>query len=116
MGAATIQKLKVAWLDGMYVAVGGRHIAVSLTSEEERQRNEGFPPVKHIDVPCYDEEMDMATFIERPGIRIARGTFPDDARVVYIFDTDDSGFGYAFNIDQPEHSEWGFAPVEWEEE
>ena len=46
----------------------------------------------------------------RPGFRLGWGRFPDGAEVVYLYDRDDGGFGYAVNLTAPACSEWGYAP------
>ena len=48
----------------------------------------------------------------RPGFRLGWGRFPDGAEVLYVYDTDDGGFGYAVNLTAPDCSEWGYAPFE----
>ena len=47
---------------------------------------------------------------ERPGFRLGWGRFPDGAEVLYLYDRDDAGFGYAVNLTMPDCSEWGYAP------
>lgn len=64
------------------------------------------------EVPCYGAGSDMATFIERAGLTAGTGTFPDGQRVIYVYDRHDGGFGYAWNVDDPDLSEWGYAPVD----
>ncbi len=46
----------------------------------------------------------------RPGFRLGWGRFPDGAEVLYLYDRDDGGFGYAVNLTMPDCSEWGYAP------
>ena len=44
-------------------------------------------------------------------LKLGWGKFPDgDLGVVYLYDKADDKFGYAFNLDDPEMSEWGYAP------
>ncbi len=38
------------------------------------------------------------------------GRFPDGAEVLYLYDRDDGGFGYAVNPTMADCSEWGYAP------
>jgi hypothetical protein len=45
-----------------------------------------------------------------PGFRIGWAVFPDDHEHLYVYDRDDSFFGYAFNLSDPALSEWGYAP------
>ena len=47
----------------------------------------------------------------RPGFRLGWGRFPDGAEVLYLYDADDGGFGYALNLASPACSEWGYAPL-----
>lgn len=46
----------------------------------------------------------------RPGFALGWGRFADGAEVVYCYDRNDGGFGYAVNLGQPDCSEWGYAP------
>ena len=64
-----------------------------------------------IEVPCYGAGTDFGTFVARPGISLMWATFPAGERVVYCFDPRDGNFGYAFNLDAPQDSEWGYAPI-----
>lgn len=59
-------------------------------------------------VPNYGTSID--DLVVRPGFRTGWARFPDDAEVLYFYDRDDAGFGYALNVDYPEFSEWGYAP------
>ena len=68
--------------------------AVIVTDAEGSQR---FP------VPNYGTAIgDVAT---RPGFRLGWGRFPDGAEVLYLYDRDDGGFGYAVNLTAPGCSE-----------
>ena len=42
-------------------------------------------------------------------IRIGWAKLPDD-EVIYIYDKADENFGYAVNLNDPNCSEWGYAP------
>jgi hypothetical protein len=44
-------------------------------------------------------------------LRTGWGQFPDGMEVIYVYDRDDDNFGYALNLDAPECSEWGYAPL-----
>ena len=45
-------------------------------------------------------------------LRLGWGCFPDGAAgVIFLSDKADDGFGYALNLDWPDGSEWGYAPV-----
>ena len=46
----------------------------------------------------------------RPGFRLGWGRFPDGAEVLYLYDRDDGGCGYAVNLTAPDCSEWGYTP------
>ena len=46
----------------------------------------------------------------RPGFRLGWGRFPDGAEVLYLYDRDDGGVGFAVNLTAPGCSEWGYAP------
>ena len=52
----------------------------------------------------------MDDLAARPGFRLGWGRFPDGAEVLYLYDRDDGGFGYAVNLTAPGCSEWGYAP------
>ena len=52
----------------------------------------------------------IGNLVARPGFRLGRGRFPDGAEVLYPYDRDDGGFGYAVNLTIPDCSEWGYAP------
>ena len=47
---------------------------------------------------------------ERTGFRLGLVRMPGDEEILYRYDRDDNGFGYAFNVDFPPSSEWGYAP------
>jgi len=66
------------------------------------------------EVPNYGT--DVFDLAGRPGFRIGWGRFPDGDLVIYLYDKDDHGFGYALNVDWPGGSEWGYAPIATEEE
>lgn len=51
----------------------------------------------------------------RPGFCVGWARMPDDAEILYFYDRDDAGFGYALNLDAPWCSEWGYAPFTDEE-
>jgi hypothetical protein len=34
----------------------------------------------------------------------------DDAEILYFYDRNDDGFGYALNVSDPQLSEWGYSP------
>ncbi len=60
-------------------------------------------------VPNYGTAIgDLAS---RPGFRLGWGRFPDGAEVLYLYDREDDGFGYAVNLTMPDCSEWGYAPL-----
>ena len=42
-------------------------------------------------------------------LRIGWAKLPDD-EVIYIYDKADENFGYAVNLNDPNCSEWGYAP------
>ena len=44
-------------------------------------------------------------------LRLGWGQFTDDAEVIFLYDRGDDCFGYALNLDWPDGSEWGYAPV-----
>jgi hypothetical protein len=68
-------------------------------------------------VSCYGAGADFAEFTQRPGLRVSMGTFEDGTRVVSVFDTADDRFGWAFNLDVPDFTEWGCAPdPNWREQ
>jgi hypothetical protein len=54
----------------------------------------------------------IAEFMEKAkDLRLGWGQFPDDGdEVIYLYDKGDSNFGYAVNMDDPQCSEWGYAP------
>ena len=43
-------------------------------------------------------------------LKLGWGRFPDGAEVIYLYDADDGGFGYAVNLASPACSEWRYAP------
>ncbi len=63
---------------------------------------------RHFPVPNYGTA--IYELAARPGFRLGWGRFPDGAEVVYLYDRDDDGFGYAVNLTMPDCSEWGYAP------
>ena len=63
---------------------------------------------RHFPVPDYGTAIsDLAA---RSGFRLGWGRFPDGAEVLWLYDRDDGGFGYAVNLTAPDCSEWGYAP------
>ena len=60
--------------------------------------------------PVPDFGTRIGDLAERPGFRLGRGRFPDGAEVLYLYDKDDGGFGYAVNLWRPACTEWGYAP------
>ena len=60
--------------------------------------------------PVPDYGIRIGELAERPGFRLGWGRFPDGAEVLYLYDADDGGFGYAVNLTTPDCSEWGYAP------
>ena len=60
--------------------------------------------------PVHDFGTRIGELAERPGFRLGWGRFPDGAEVIYLYDADDGGFGYAVNLTAPGCSEWGYAP------
>jgi hypothetical protein len=54
----------------------------------------------------------IADFMKKAkDLRLGWGQFPDDGdEVIYLYDRGDSNFGYAVNMDDPQCSEWGYAP------
>lgn len=51
----------------------------------------------------------FARFLSRvPAVKVSLGR-TEDFDIVYVFDPQD-GFGFAINVDQPDLSEWGYAP------
>ena len=59
-------------------------------------------------VPNYGTS--LVELSRRPGFRVGWGQFPDDAEVLFFYDINDECFGYAFNVDWEDGSEWGYAP------
>ena len=54
----------------------------------------------------------LARYVARAReLRVALAQFPD-FEVVYLFDLDQDGYGYAVNLQVPPFSEWGTAPAE----
>jgi hypothetical protein len=47
---------------------------------------------------------------EARNLKLGWGRFPDGAEVVYLYDADDGGYGYAINLACDWCSEWGHAP------
>ena len=60
--------------------------------------------------PVPDHGTAIGDLAARPGFRLGWGRFPDGAEVLYLYDADDGGFGYAVNLTMPNCSEWGYAP------
>jgi hypothetical protein len=59
-------------------------------------------------VPNYGASIDaLAAW---PGFRTGWAQFRDGAEVLYFYDRDDAGFGYALNVTNPDCSEWGYCP------
>ena len=50
-------------------------------------------------------------------LRFAWGQFPNGGdEVIYLFDEADENFGYAVNLNDPQCSEWGYAPFDVQKE
>ena len=60
--------------------------------------------------PVPNRGMSIGHLAARPGFRLGWDRFPDGAEVLYLYDRDDGGFGYAVNLTAPDCSEWGYAP------
>ena len=60
--------------------------------------------------PVPDYGTAIGELAARPGFRLGWGRFPDGVEVLYLYDEDDGGFGYAVNLASPACSEWGYAP------
>ncbi len=43
-------------------------------------------------------------------LKVGWGRFPDGAEAVILYDADDGGYGFAFNVTAPQCSGWGYAP------
>jgi hypothetical protein len=65
-------------------------------------------------VPNYGTS--IGELAQRPGLRLGWGLFQDDAEAIYLYDTEDGNFGYAFNLSDPALSEWGYAPFTGDED
>ena len=46
----------------------------------------------------------------RPGFRTGWAQMPGGEEILYFYDRDDDCFGYAWNVTDPQLSEWGYAP------
>jgi hypothetical protein len=53
---------------------------------------------------------DILELMDRPGAGLGWARMPDDAEILYFYDVDDGGFGYAINLDCAWCSEWGYSP------
>lgn len=69
---------------------------------------DGVPIVTEHQVPNYGTS--LLSLTERPGFRLGWACFDDDMEVLYFYDKDDNGFGYALNLSIQDYSEWGYAP------
>src|SRR5262249_3092321 len=94
----TLIALRLGHVAGYSVIIGADRVAV--TAPDGRS-------LVH-DVPNYGTS--MGQLVRRPGFKLGWARFPDDAEVLYFYDRDDDGFGYALNVDHPGCSEWGYAP------
>ncbi len=56
----------------------------------------------------------IARFVQNAKeLHFAWGRFQDDGdEVIYLYDKQDGNFGYAVNLDDPQCSEWGYAPFQ----
>lgn len=53
----------------------------------------------------------LADFLRRAkDLRVGLGE-TDDFHIIYVYDAGDKGFGYALNLEAPDLSEWGYAPL-----
>lgn len=94
----TAFSLRVGRINGYSVIIGADRIAVTTP--------DGWGMTHS--VPNYGTRIgDLAA---RPGFRTGWARFPDDAEVLYFYDRDDDGFGYALNVTNPDCSEWGYSP------
>jgi len=56
------------------------------------------------------QQVDLGSFLATAeDIRLGWAEFPD-FEVIYVYDRADQNFGYAVNLDDPDLSEWGYAP------
>jgi len=97
MSTATLEKIGIAGtVNGYGVLVVGDTVVVSRDGEEIARRT-------------VDGLGRFATAAK--DLRLGWGRFPDGAEVIYLYDRADDLFGYAINLDWPDGSEWGYAPV-----
>ncbi|HET7095457.1 MAG TPA: hypothetical protein VFI22_18340 [Thermomicrobiales bacterium] len=94
----TVFALRIGRIKGYSVIIGADRIAI--TTPDGRG-------LIH-DVPNYGTS--IGELAARRGFKLGWAVFPDDAEVLYFYDSRDSGFGYAVNVDAPQCSEWGYAP------
>ncbi len=59
------------------------------------------------DVPNYGTA--ISALASRPGFRTGWARTDDD-EILFFYDRDDGGFGYAWNVTHESSSEWGYAP------
>ncbi|HEU0114800.1 MAG TPA: hypothetical protein VFQ80_08985 [Thermomicrobiales bacterium] len=93
-----VVSLRVGHINGYSVLIGSDRIAVATPN--------GWGMTHP--VPNYGTS--IGELSARPGFKIGWAVFPDDAEVLYFYDRDDDGFGYALNVTNPDCSEWGYAP------
>src|SRR5262245_41596264 len=87
--------------DRYVVAVMGDGVHVHTTAEAEAA---GTEPLA-LDLTVKG----IAAFVAvARDLRIGYATTLDD-EIVYVYDADDDGFGYAVNLTAPQFSEWGYA-------
>lgn len=65
-------------------------------------------PVYRHDVPNHGTA--IGELAARPGFRLGWALMEDDAEILFCYDRDDGGFGYALNLTAPGCSEWGYSP------
>lgn len=59
-------------------------------------------------VPNYGTS--LGELSQRPGFRLGWAKMPGGEEILYFYDRDDDCFGYAWNVTDPQLSEWGYAP------
>jgi hypothetical protein len=63
------------------------------------------------DVPNYGTS--IGELSSRPGFALGWVRMEDDAEILYFYDRNDDGFGYALNVTDSQLSEWGYSPFRY---
>lgn len=80
---------------------------VCIVNDDIYARHEDRPAVTHT---ATNYGTSLGELSQRPSFRTGWAQMPSGDEILYFYDRDDDCFGYAWNVTDPQLSEWGYAP------